>query len=125
MKTMKILNSKIHGLVDYFFVLFLFVSPSIFGLEGRPELFAYLLGFVHLLVTIFTNFEYGVVRIILFKHHGWIELVVSFALVGVALYFGEVENELSRNFYFAVAILVFLTWLTTDYKSATENDLVK
>lgn len=122
---MKILNSKIHGIVDYLFVLFLFASPTIFGLEERAELFTYLLGSVHLMVTFFTNFEYGIVRIILFKHHGWIELIVSFALVGVAIYLGKVENEVSKNFYFALAILVFLTWLITDYKSETENDLLK
>lgn len=122
---MKILNSKIHGIVDYLFVLFLFASPSIFGLQQRAELFTYLLGAIHLLVTIFTNFEYGIIRIILFKHHGWIELVVSFALVGVAFYLGEVENELSQNFYFALAILVFLTWLFSDYKSETENDFYR
>lgn len=122
---MKILNSKIHGIVDYLFVLFLFASPTIFGLQERAELFTYLLGTVHLMVTFCTNFEYGIVRIILFKHHGWIELIVSFALVGVAFYLGEVENELSRNFYFAIAILVFLTWLITDYKSETENDFIR
>lgn len=122
---MKILNSKIHGIVDYLFVLFLFASPTIFGLEERAELLTYLLGAVHLSVTVLTNFEYGVVRIILFKHHGWIELIVSFALVGVAIYLGKVENEVSKNFYFALAILVFLTWLITDYKSETENDLLK
>jgi len=122
---MKVLNSKIHGIVDYLFVLFLFASPTIFGLEEKAELFTYLLGAIHLFVTISTNFEYGIIRIIKFKHHGWIELIVSFALVGVALYLGEVENELSRNFYFALAILVFLTWLLTDYKSETENDFLR
>jgi hypothetical protein len=122
---MKILNSKIHGLIDYLFVVFLFASPTIFGLQERAGLFTYLLGVIHLSVTIFTNFEYGIVRIILFKHHGWIELIVSFGLVGVAFYLGEVENESSRNFYFLVAILVFLTWLVSDYKSGTDNDLLK
>lgn len=122
---MKILNSKIHGIVDYLFALFLFASPSIFGLQERASLFTYILGVIHLVVTVSTNFEYGVIRFIKFKHHGWIELVVSFALVGVAIYLGEVENELSRNFYFALAILVFLTWLLSDYKSETENDFLR
>lgn len=122
---MKVLNSKIHGIIDYLFVLFLFASPTIFGLQERTSLFTYILGALHLVVTVTTNFEYGIIRIILFKHHGWIELLVSFALVGIAFYLGEVENELSRNFYFAIAILVFLTWLLSDYKSDTENDFLK
>lgn len=120
---MKVLNSKIHGIIDYIFVLFLLLSPTIFGLGEVASLFTYLLGIIHLVVTVITKFEYGLIKILPFKLHGWIELIVSFALVGVAFYLGEVENELSRNFYFVVAILVFLTWLLSDYTNITNSYL--
>ncbi len=121
---MKILNSKIHGLIDYIFVLFLFLSPTIFGLGKIASLFTYVLGAIHLSVTLITNFKYGLIKILSFKLHGFIELIVSFVLIGVAFYLGEVENELGRNFYFGIAILVFLTWLLSDYSSKTDNDLL-
>lgn len=120
---MKVLNSKIHGVVDYVFVLFLWVSPSLFGLQEKATLFTYLLGAIHLIVTLSTNFDLGLLKILPFKIHGWIELIVSFALVGVAFYLGAVENESSRNFYFVVAILVFLTWLLSDYAVPTDRTI--
>lgn len=119
---MKVLNSKIHGAIDYIFVLFLWVSPSIFGLQEKATLLTYLLGAIHLIVTVITNFEFGLIKILPFKIHGWIELIVSFALVGVAFYLGSVEGELSRNFYFAIAVLVFLTWLLSDYSIQSDRN---
>ncbi|WP_231896352.1 hypothetical protein [Gramella sp. MAR_2010_147] len=79
---------------------------------------AYLLAGVHLLLTIFTSFEFGVIKLIPFKLHGVIELIVSFALVGLAFYLGVEEGVLARNFYLGFAIAVFLTWLFTNYRSA-------
>lgn len=114
------LNSRIHGAIDYGVVGFLMVSPSYFGLPDITSKFTYALGIIHLLLTISTNFELGVLKIIPFKVHGIIELVVSLALVGVAFYLGNLEGDLPKYFYFSFAIAVFLTWLVTDYKTAKE-----
>ena len=111
------LNSKIHGIIDYFVVLFFWVSPMAFGLGETTAWFTYILGGIHLLLTLFTNFEMGVFKVIPFKLHGWIELVVSIALIGVAFYLGRLDGTLSRNFYLGVAVAIFLTWLITDYKT--------
>lgn len=112
---MKLLNSNLHGLVDYIFVLFLWLSPTIFQLPDNTALFTYILGSIHLLVTVTTNFKFGLFKILPFKIHGWIELIVSIALIGVAFYLGTMEGNLARNFYFGIAILVFITWLISDY----------
>ena len=113
------LNSRIHGGIDYGVVLFLLVSPIIFGLPHITSTFTYILAVIHLLLTITTKFELGIVKIIPFKVHGVIELIVSVVLVGAAFYLGNLEGDLSRSFYLSFAIAVFLTWLFTDYKSAT------
>ena len=114
---MKIINSKVHGIIDYLVVIFLFVSPSLFNLPETTALFTYVLGGIHLVLTIFTNFEFGLIKKIPFPVHGWIELFVSFVLIGVAFYLGSIEGDLARNFYIGFAIAVFLTWLLTSYKS--------
>ncbi len=111
------INSKIHGIIDYLVVIFLWASPSLFGLSETTALFTYVLGGIHLVLTILTNFEFGLIKVIPFKIHGWIELLVSFALVGVAFYLGNLEGDLSRNFYLGFAAAVFLTFILTDYKS--------
>lgn len=111
------LNSKIHGIVDYLVVLFLWSAPTLFGLPETTALFTYVLGGIHLTLTILTDFEFGIVKVIPLKLHGWIELIVSIALIGGAFYLGSLEGNLARNFYLGFALAVFLTWLVTDYQT--------
>lgn len=117
---MKTLNSKTHGIIDYIFVLLLWASPTLFHLPEKTALFTYVLGTVHLIVTVTTDFKFGLIKLIPFKLHGWIEIVVSFVLIGVAFYLQTIEGALSRNFYFGIAGLIFITWFITDY-SSSEN----
>ncbi|MBK0381978.1 hypothetical protein I5M32_03315 [Pedobacter sp. SD-b] len=111
------INSRIHGIIDYLVVIFLLASPTLFSLAGTTALFTYILAGIHLALTICTNYEYGLVRFIPLKIHGYIELVVSLALVGLAFYLGSLEGNVSRNFYIGFAIAVFVVWILTDYRT--------
>jgi hypothetical protein len=115
-----IINSKIHGCIDYLVVAFLWVSPSLFGLPEMTSVFTYVLGAIHLILTMTTKFELGVIRIIPLKIHGMIELIVSILLVGVAFYLGRTEGALARNFYLSFAAAVFITWAVSDYRSSVQ-----
>ncbi len=115
------LNSRIHGAIDYGVVLFLLLSPTLFVLPEITSIFTYALGLIHLFLTMTTKFELGIFKIIPFRIHGIIELIVSLALIAVAFYLGNLDGDVSRNFYLAFAIAVFLTWLITDYQSSSEN----
>ena len=114
------LSSKLHGIIDYVVVIFLVASPSLFGLPEFTACCTYILAGIHLTLTILTDFEVGLFKVIPFKVHGMIELIVSLALVGFAFYVGDKEGELARNFYLGFGIAVFLTWLVSDYEK-TEN----
>ncbi len=72
-------------------------------------------------LVITTKFEFGLIKIIPFKIHGLIELIVSIVLMGVAFYLGNLEGDLSRNFYLSFGIAVLITWLITDYKTTSEK----
>lgn len=113
------LTSKIHGIIDILVVLFLIISPSIFHLPPMTSAFTYVLAGVHLTLTLFTNFEVGIFKIIPLKIHGLIELIVSVALIGVAFYLHSIEGGLARNFYLAFGSAVFITWLITDYETSS------
>lgn len=110
------INSRTHGVIDYLVVVFLWLSPSIFDLPEMTSIFTYVLGGIHLGLTILTKFELGLIKIIPFKIHGWIELAVSIGLIGAAFFLGGKEGDLARNFYIGFALAVFLTWLITDYR---------
>ncbi|WP_291131657.1 hypothetical protein [Flavobacterium sp. UBA7682] len=114
---MKIINSKIHGFLDYVVVAFLLVSPHLFNLPATTSLFTYILAGIHFVLTVLTNFELGLFKVVPFEVHGTIEVVVSILLVIAAFVLGVVDNSLARNFYLGIALVVFLTWLFTDYGS--------
>lgn len=114
---MKVLNAKVHGIIDYLVVVFLWASPTLFEMPEMTTMFTYILGGIHLILTILTNFPLGLIKVIPFKVHGIIELIVSIALVGIAFYLGNLEGDLSRNFYLGFAVAVFLTWLLTSYEA--------
>ncbi|RZJ67077.1 MAG: hypothetical protein EOO50_07385 [Flavobacterium sp.] len=118
---MKIFDSRLHGSVDYAVVAFLFISPYFFGSPEKTALFTYVLGGIHLALTLFTNFELGFWKVIPFRVHGLIELVVAFALFGVAYYLGGIEGDLPKYFYSAFGLAVLLVWLLTDYKSTKSS----
>jgi hypothetical protein len=115
------LNSKIHGIIDYAVVLFLWLSPTLFEFPKITSVFTYILGCIHLVLTLTTNFELGVIKIIPLKIHGWIELVVSIVLFGCAFLLGNMEGSTPVIFYSLFGAAVFLTWVITDYNSYQKN----
>jgi hypothetical protein len=115
------LNSKIHGIIDYTVVIFLWSSPTLFAFPKIASGFTYILGCIHLALTLATNFELGVVKIIPLKIHGWIELVVSITLFCCSFLLGNLEGIAPEIFYMVFAVAVFLTWSLTDYGSYQKN----
>jgi hypothetical protein len=109
-------NSKIHGIIDYLVVLFLWSSPTLFSLPETTSTFTYVLGGIHLVLTVLTKFELGLIKVIPLRIHGLIELIVSIVLILIAFILGNKEGQIARNFYIAFGVAVFLTWLITDYK---------
>lgn len=111
---MKVLNAKIHGIIDYAVVLFLWLSPCLFGLSDFVTTLTYGLGAVHLILTLITNFPAGAVKLLPFTWHGHIELIVSIVLVASSWVLGF--SGVDKIFYLSFGLAVFVTWLVTDYK---------
>jgi hypothetical protein len=116
------LNSKTHGIIDYVVVIFLWLSPALFDLPVVTSVVTYVLGVVHLILTVTTEFEMGLIRRIPMKVHGLIELIVSFLLVPIAFLLNSVDGEQSKRFYLCFALVVFVTWMLTDYHSYEPAD---
>lgn len=115
---MKLINPKIHGILDYCVVLFLWLSAPLLAFTPWVVKFTFVLGFVHLLLTVFTDFPVGGFKVLPFRIHGFIELVVAIVLV-VSPWFLNL-NSVDKVFYVAFGIAVFLTWILTDYDE--QND---
>lgn len=114
---MKIVSSRVHGLLDYATVVFLLAAPTIFQMEGTLCTMTYVLAVVHFALTALTAFEYGLIKTIPFKLHGVIEVVVAAVLGGIALWFKNNDNELGSYFYSGLAIVIMIVFLLTDFKA--------
>jgi len=115
---MRFLSPKVHGILDYVVVLVFLAAPNVLLLSGVPTMISYALAGIHLLLTLFTDFPLGVVKIISFRIHGLIEFVVGPVLVVLPWLAGFSQSAPARGFYIGAGIVIFLTWLITDYQSA-------
>ena len=118
---MKILSSKAHGILDYLFAAFLLLSPVIFHMEGNMCKVTYALGAVHLLLTVLTAFEVGIIKVIPFRIHGLIELFVSAGLAGLAYYAYYRGNIFGFQYFIALAFTVIIVFILTDFKSGANT----
>lgn len=115
---MKVIQPKAHGVLDYVVVVFLLLSPSLFGMDGLLATFTYALGGIHFLLTIFTAYEPGLIKVIPFRLHGIIEFVVAIVLAGVAIWFNSRGSELGFTFYLVLAVVILLVYLLTNFRAA-------
>lgn len=120
---MKIISSKFHGVLDYLTVVFLFASPALFAMEGPLVTFTYVLGGIHLLLTVLTDFELGLFKVIPFKVHGLIEIAVAVILTAVAFWFNSIGSELGFYFCIGLAIVILIVFILTNFKKSSNNEM--
>ncbi len=113
---MRILGPRIHGYIGVVLILLFLIGPLAFGLGGTPALISWILAVAHLVITLSTRFPLGVAKKIPFFIHGIIELVVAIFLAVLPRLDGYSPGSPARRFYWAMAILVGLVWLLTDYR---------
>jgi hypothetical protein len=121
MANMNIINSKVHGILDYAVVIGFAFAPILLGFSGLPATISYVLAAVHLLLTLVTAFPLGVIKIVPLPLHGAIELVVSIALVALPWILKFASDTAARNFYLGAGVLIFVVWRITDYKVAPKD----
>jgi hypothetical protein len=112
---MNCLNRSIHGILDYLTVVFLIGT----GLSGFFSPYfsklVVILGVVHLILTILTNFKLGLIKIIPMKIHGFVELAVSIVLLPTPFILGFSDETPAKYFTWIFAVVVFCLYLLTNY----------
>jgi hypothetical protein len=114
---MKPINLRLHGILDYLTVALFALAPSVLGLTGVAAGLSYALAVVHLLVTLVTDFDLGVARLLPARWHGWIELVVGPVLVVAPWVLGFSDDATERTFFIAVGVVIFAVWALSAYRS--------
>ncbi len=113
---MKVISPRVHGYLDFLTVGIFLLAPTLLGLSQLPAMLAYSLAGVHLLVTLASDFPFGVFKIIPFTIHGWIERLVGPSLIALPFIVGFANEEMARNFYIAMGVIIIVVGLLTDYQ---------
>ncbi|RFZ92385.1 hypothetical protein D0C36_13220 [Mucilaginibacter conchicola] len=111
---MKLISPKLHGIIDYMLVIFLFLSPVVFSMTSETSSQVYTIAVVQMLLTIITNYSYGMFRAIPLKLHGVIELALSVGMV-VAAFTVLQYDERAKGYYTGLGIFWFIIVVFSDY----------
>jgi len=111
----KPISARIHGVLDYATVAGFLNAPMVFGFRGTPAAIVYWLAGIHLLMTGCTDFPLGFFKFIPFRIHGAIELVVCVFLISAPWIYGFAGDNIPRNFFIGIAVVIFVVVALTDY----------
>lgn len=114
---MKFIDSKLHGIIDYLFVVFLLSSPAIFNLTGFVASYVYILAGIAFLYSISTDYELGLFSVISFPLHGIIDLILGIIIVVSPWVFGFSDSEADRNFFLVIGFVVLLVFTFSKFRN--------
>ncbi len=115
---MKPISPSLHGILDYLTVAVLLFASTLFGFDGLPAKIAFTLAGVHLLLTAVTAMPLGVIKVIPFRIHGIIEVVVGFVLIVLPWALGFAQVNAARNFFLGLGIVILIVAMLTDFRGS-------
>src|SRR5262249_47972281 len=132
-KPMRILDARIHFILDVAFALAFVLGPLVFGLGGSPAVVCFLIAltFVFLAATVWWRSRHETAGISIL--HGLVELGVGVLLAGppgidgrraaLRRSEGSAAGSPARRFVWTMAIAVGVVWLLTAYGDARKPAL--
>lgn len=112
------LSPRVHGFLDYGAIALLLLAPMIFGFGGTPAMILRVLAVAYLAMVLLTAYPLGVLKVIPFTVHGYVEAVVSIFLIAAPFVFGFSQMDDARNFFLVAGIALVGVFLLTNYKAA-------
>ena len=102
-----------HRLLDFVTVVAFAAAPTVLGLTGLPATISYVLGCVHLALTLLTRFSTGGAQPIALKIHGAVELVVGPVLIAAPFVLGW--QGVAKTFFLAAGVVIAAVWALSAY----------
>ena len=114
---MRFLPTKIHGALDYLVGIALLLAPNIFqfsDMNGAAAWIPRVLGVVLIVYSVFTNYEWGVIKVLPMSYHLAVDFAASLFLAASPFLFGFIK-ESANNWapHIAVGVVVILVVLVT------------
>ncbi|HLL60460.1 MAG TPA: SPW repeat protein [Candidatus Nitrosocosmicus sp.] len=126
MDNMKMIPTKVHGILDYATGIALLLAPNLFGFAdvgGAAVAIPRILGIMILVQSLMTNYELGVMKMIPMSMHLMVDYVASLFLVASPWLFGFADEPANVWMpHVIVGLVYFVTSLMTQTKSSTETN---
>ena len=117
---MKFLPTKIHGILDYVVGLALIVASYLFGFSdvgGPAVLLPQVLGVGLIVYSIFTNYEWGLVKVLPMSYHLIVDFVAATLLTASPWLFGFSDEDANAWLpHVVVGVTVILVVLVSQTK---------
>lgn len=94
----KFIPTKVHGVLDYIVAIALILAPMIFGFAsvgGAAVFIPVILGIGLFLYSLFTRYEWGVVKVIGMPYHLIVDVAASVLLLASPFIFGFANQPLN------------------------------
>ena len=123
--SLRFITTKVHGALDYIVAIALLLAPMIFGFQevgGAAVAIPMVLGAGLFLYSLFTNYEWGVFKVLNMRYHLIVDVIASTLLLLSPFIFGFINQAPNAWVpHVAVGITVILVVLCSKTAPATEN----
>lgn len=123
--SMKFIPTKVHGALDYIVAIALVLAPMIFGFQdvgGAAVAVPVILGVGLFLYSLFTRYEWGLIKVLGMPYHLIIDFVAATVLTLSPFLFGFINEEPNAWVpHVVVGITVILVVLFSQTQPATTD----
>jgi hypothetical protein len=116
------ISRQMHGVADYTYAPLMFAAPKIAGFEDEEKAVrvCQVVGAGVLATTMLTRAEWGVCKVLPFKGHLALDVVVSLLAFSAPWLFGFANNAKARNTFLAMGAVGAVVTSLTEPKEMTE-----
>lgn len=117
---MKLISPKLHGIIDYMLIIFLYASPTFFAMQKDVATYVYLLATAQLILTVITDYSFGMFRMVPLKVHQFIELAISLGMIVAAFALFQYD-ERTQPYFAGLGIFWLIVVVFTDYSKKRDG----
>lgn len=124
---MKIINSKMHGILDYCIVFLLSIMPYLFDMDEDSIQCRLLMvtGLLLLLSSLLTDFEYFLVKVFSFKTHLKIDFILGALLALSPFIFDLSGNLILPHIVLGISVSILSLITKTQKENAKQENQVQ
>lgn len=112
----KVLDPKIHGILDYGLAALFLILPAMLGFSDPAATLSYIIGIVYIITSLVTKYPLGVIKLIPFPTHGVLEAIMAVGWIIFPWIFGFSDDTAARNFFIIAGVGLLVVVLLTNYR---------